>query len=863
MWFLQRIVILLIFSILSLGNLQADTYSWDAGGNRYSWQDKNNWNFNIVPTSTDDARIEGSGYNVIIDIHTGFAECQNIYVPRDTSVGGTLNINSGGTLTITGTMYLGRYKNSGNGKININGGTLNCNNLNGIGTYVRGINQEFNLNSGTVNVTGNLIMGSYDDINDNTSILNINGGTLNVTGGISFGYVAGSGIHDANMTDGVIFGEFLRIPANFENESHFQFDGGTINILREDGLDIGDVGVGYMDMGNDSKLVLSGNSESKINRYIKSGKLTSTLYGEDAKFNIFYNGSTTTVTVTEKCSRDIAEDLNYDCQVDFKDFGIIANNWLETFYDDIADGTIAYLTPITDTTPQFRIVGYVSGSWKENYSKATCLNYSFLRLNYDATFQEFNGEKLESFVTAAHECGVKVLICVGGGDVGTGPATSLAFIKIAANTELRKTLIDNLVAFVNQYNLDGIDIDWEYPHEGDWMDNYVILMGELYDEFHPDGKLITTAITGNTASQYPVNYIPTCVFDSLDWVNIMTYGTIHEKLEYSYFSTGLTAWLDRGLPPEKAVMGIPLYGRDINTDEAIAYEDLVVLDVNAPYKDEVQGYVYNGFRTARRKTQLAIDNECGGVMFWHFTQDTTDYTSLLGAVYNKVLLNSIEYYSTQFDNFNSLAEWSGRAGWDNYWYLDLQLGEGQLVTSAGNQNTSVWYEGILSDGNSPYDLQDYIVTAEFDANSGATPVQLLARVTNSGNFYSCKYLPDHNLFALQAVCGGTNILYASQEVTELIPNIYTMRLLISENRLEAKIIDAIYGTVLAEIDAVDSHLSSGTAGFRVYNTTACINNFRIGKIISRVGKHVAGDINYDCKIDLEDIGTFSDNWLEH
>ncbi|SQC02950.1 glycosyl hydrolase, family 18 [Clostridium tetanomorphum] len=63
---------------------------------------------------------------------------------------------------------------------------------------------------------------------------------------------------------------------------------------------------------------------------------------------------------------------------------------------------------------------------------------------------------------------VKVLISIGGWSQSAG------FHNVAKTTENRKTFSDSVVEFIREWNLDGADIDWEYPafkREGDTIDN--------------------------------------------------------------------------------------------------------------------------------------------------------------------------------------------------------------------------------------------------------------------------------------------------------------------------------------------------------------------------------------------------------
>lgn len=53
---------------------------------------------------------------------------------------------------------------------------------------------------------------------------------------------------------------------------------------------------------------------------------------------------------------------------------------------------------------------------------------------------------------------VKVMLAVGGWNAGSGP-----FSNMAATASSRKVFIDSVIALLDKYTYDGLDLDWEYP----------------------------------------------------------------------------------------------------------------------------------------------------------------------------------------------------------------------------------------------------------------------------------------------------------------------------------------------------------------------------------------------------------------
>jgi chitinase len=295
-------------------------------------------------------------------------------------------------------------------------------------------------------------------------------------------------------------------------------------------------------------------------------------------------------------------------------------------------GTPALLEKEPTMTPEnlpssFRIIGYAP-EWDTvvqeiQFDKLTHINYAFLLPKPDGSFEDLeHPEKLKEIVTEAHKHGVKVLISIGGWGYDE------QFEALAADPDSRAAFVQKAGQFAQDYALDGIDIDWEYPDEGESSQNYLKLMQDLRSSL-PDDKLLTSAVVsqGSLAEGIPVE-----VFPVVDFLNIMVYDesqTNHSP--YWSAEEALDYWLGRGLPPEKTVLGVPFYGRP----EGIAYRKLVQADPSAADRDvseyEGEKIYYNGMATMQRKTELAMQR-ASGIMIWELAHDTLDSTSLLGVI---------------------------------------------------------------------------------------------------------------------------------------------------------------------------------------------------------------------------------------
>lgn len=278
----------------------------------------------------------------------------------------------------------------------------------------------------------------------------------------------------------------------------------------------------------------------------------------------------------------------------------------------------------------FRVVGYMP-SWAGSVSqiqfdKLTHVNYAFILPTATGGLQALdNPSKLQSLVSAGHAAAVKVLIAVGGWNNGNDSA----FESFAANPAYRTNFTNNILNFVNQYNLDGVDIDWEYPDNGTSANNYTALMQQLSTALHNNGKLLTAAVISENGSS-----IQSTVFNSVDFLNLMAYdggGSNHST--YNFAVNSLNYWLGRGLPASKTVLGVPFYGRSPSSYHD--FKDILAMG-GSPNADTYQNIGYNGIPTIKSKTNLAFDR-ASGIMIWDLNADASGGNSLLTAI-NQVVV---------------------------------------------------------------------------------------------------------------------------------------------------------------------------------------------------------------------------------
>ena len=186
------------------------------------------------------------------------------------------------------------------------------------------------------------------------------------------------------------------------------------------------------------------------------------------------------------------------------------------------------------------IMGYIIDGYnptKLQFEKMTHIAISFLR-PYDShgnIVMTPGWEDLEEVVKAAHKNNVKAIISFGGG----GFQVSSKLMGVSRN---RKRLIDNIISYMKQYNLDGFDCDWEpsWIDDKDQMEeinnaitfHYIKFIKEFREsldaEFGKGEKSFSAAILNSNRIWYSSNkqiahFPKNGWWHYLDWIALMNY----------------------------------------------------------------------------------------------------------------------------------------------------------------------------------------------------------------------------------------------------------------------------------------------------------------------------------------------------
>ncbi|KXJ90010.1 glycoside hydrolase family 18 protein [Microdochium bolleyi] len=278
---------------------------------------------------------------------------------------------------------------------------------------------------------------------------------------------------------------------------------------------------------------------------------------------------------------------------------------------------------------------------------------------------------------------LKVLLSIGGWTYSSN------FAAPASTPEGRARFAASCVDLVKNLGFDGIDIDWEYPQNGDQAAHYVALLQAVRDALDgysaslpgdgPKPHFELTVACPAGAQNYEKLDIPG-MDRLLDFWNLMAYDYAgswdtnagHQANLYpsasnpasTPFSTDAAVqhYLSRGVAPGKLVLGMPLYGRAFeNTDgpgtpfsgvgqgtwENGVHDYKKLPPAGAEVRTDEQvvaSWSYDAARRvmisydtpeiARRKTEYIKEKGLGGGMWWESSADfeAGDGRSLISTV---------------------------------------------------------------------------------------------------------------------------------------------------------------------------------------------------------------------------------------
>ncbi|KAI3326618.1 endochitinase [Xylariaceae sp. AK1471] len=390
---------------------------------------------------------------------------------------------------------------------------------------------------------------------------------------------------------------------------------------------------------------------------------------------------------------------------------------------------------ITNRAVNFKNAVYFTnwGIYARNYQPAQLpasqldqVLYSFANFRSDGTVytsdsyadleKHYNGDSWNDIGINAYGCvkqlyglkqanrQLKVLLSIGGWTYSPG------FAAMAASDAVRTTFAKTAVELIKDWVFDGIDIDWEWPASETEANDMVSLLTAIrkeldsYSTTYASGYhfLLSVCLPAGPAN-YKLLKLSAMNSAGVDQFNMLAYDyagswdttTGHQANLYpdpadpldTPFSTdaAIEAYIAAGVPANKIILGLPLYGRAFENTAGLgqAYSgvgsgswdngiwDYKVLPrsgteiydatAGASYSyDNATGELisYDNVASVQKKVTYLQSKGLGGTMFWEASGDRADSGSLIAAAYNAQggsgLLNKthnlLSYPNSKYDN---------------------------------------------------------------------------------------------------------------------------------------------------------------------------------------------------------------------
>ena len=287
-----------------------------------------------------------------------------------------------------------------------------------------------------------------------------------------------------------------------------------------------------------------------------------------------------------------------------------------------------------------RVVGYLpsyrfDSNEKIDYCKLTHLNLAFANpgSNGKLIINDFSGV----VVRARNEnSNIKIYISIGGGYLTDEQASIWSnSIDIKDN---RPIIINEIVNFVVDNSLDGVDVDLEWQYVTSGYSDFVI---ELKSALSAKGKSMTAALPGTTK----FDNITEEALQTFDFINIMAYDftgpwnptASGQHSSYNNAVESINFWKNTGVSQSKLTLGVPFYGYDFsNSSNVTSFTFGQMISTNNSYSeiDNVGMKYYNGRPTIKSKVKLASE-QVSGIMIWELGQDSFSDYSLLKTIHKE------------------------------------------------------------------------------------------------------------------------------------------------------------------------------------------------------------------------------------
>jgi len=313
-------------------------------------------------------------------------------------------------------------------------------------------------------------------------------------------------------------------------------------------------------------------------------------------------------------------------------------------------------------------------------NKLTRINYAFANISHGRIVNGFSHDdaNLAALVALKRQNPALTVLVSVGGWLWSGD-----FSDMALTPHSRSVFISSVVEYVRRHQLDGLDIDWEYPGmEGSTRHfrpedkhNFTSLIKELRARFDKLERELHRPLFLTVAAGASQGFLDHTEMDVavryLDTVNLMTYDYYepdsdsitghHAPLfanpadpKKASADASVVEFEEAGVPADKIVLGVPFYGhvwgqvpetnhglfqpgKEIPHSYAQFHDGPLVMQKNGfvRYWDSTAGepYLYNAEQhifmsyddpqSLALRCKYVLDHRLKGIMFWDYESDST------------------------------------------------------------------------------------------------------------------------------------------------------------------------------------------------------------------------------------------------
>lgn len=227
--------------------------------------------------------------------------------------------------------------------------------------------------------------------------------------------------------------------------------------------------------------------------------------------------------------------------------------------------------------------------------------------------------------------------------------------QILNDYEKREAMIENLMDLVEEYNLDGVNVDFENMNESD-KDVYSRFLIELAPRLKKIGKTLSVDVTAPDGSEtWSLCFDRNTIANVADYIVFMAYdqyGTSSNKAGttagYNWVEANIKKFLGQeDVDPEKIILGIPLYMRlweeeddgtakpevvnmndmfDVLPENQVATWDEELKQYYVEYEEDGKTYKMwvENEKSVGEKINLANQYNLAGIAFWEKDRETND-----------------------------------------------------------------------------------------------------------------------------------------------------------------------------------------------------------------------------------------------